>query len=192
MESPPRERPSASRLAPPPGGFFSFGAAPADQVRGQGVTRPGGVLVRPHHRGIGADGPAFPSASSQPAAARPGSSPRSHRVTSGDAGYRRSSSSRTPPADPATGSRPGPEEDPVDHRPVIGPPAALPRISRQERPQTFPLLITQIMTLQPLKHRTDLHDPATKIHGTRPKALESAGIKLGSVASDITGYPPRR
>jgi hypothetical protein len=35
-------------------------------------------------------------------AAGPGSSPRSHPQTSGDAGYRRSSSSRTAPADPAT------------------------------------------------------------------------------------------
>src|SRR5258708_27791065 len=68
---------------------------------------------------------------------------------------------------PPRAPSPGPEENPVDHHPVIRPPAALPRISRQERPQPLPLLISQIMTFQPLKHRTDLHDPLMKIHGTR-------------------------
>ena len=40
-------------------------------------------------------------------AARPGSSPMSHPLTSADAGYTRSSSSRTPLADRATGTPPG-------------------------------------------------------------------------------------
>src|SRR5512140_2515208 len=67
--------------------------------------------------------------------------------------------------------RPRPEQDPVDHLPVIGPPATPRRISGQQPPQPLPLLIGQIMTIQQIKHRTDLHDPATKIHGTRPRTM---------------------
>src|SRR5256885_3541371 len=64
--------------------------------------------------------------------------------------------------------RPGAEENPVNHRPVITPPAAPRRISGQEPPQALPFLISQVMAFQSVKHRTDLHDQATKIHGTRP------------------------
>src|SRR6266576_4609343 len=64
--------------------------------------------------------------------------------------------------------RPGAEENPVNHRPVITPPAAPRRISGQEPPQALPFLISQVMAFQSVKHRTDLHDPDTKIHGTRP------------------------
>src|SRR5450755_3311574 len=46
---------------------------------------------------------------------------------------------------PPRAARPGAEEDPVDHSPVIGPPAALPRISGQEHPQPLPFLISQVM-----------------------------------------------
>src|SRR5258705_12106380 len=46
---------------------------------------------------------------------------------------------------------PGPEEDPVDHLPVIGPPATARRISGQEPPQAIPLLISQIMAIQQIK-----------------------------------------
>src|SRR4249919_2417664 len=66
--------------------------------------------------------------------------------------------------------RPGPEEDPVNHPPMIRPPATAWRIGRQEHPQALPLLISQIMTIQLIKHHTDLHDPAAKIHGTRPSS----------------------
>ena len=48
-----------------------------------------------------------PAPHRNPPAAGPGSSPRSHPLTSGDAGYRPSSSSRTAPADPATGTPSG-------------------------------------------------------------------------------------
>src|SRR2546429_1056499 len=64
--------------------------------------------------------------------------------------------------------RSGAEENPVNHHPVITPPAPPRRISGQEPPQALPLLISQVMAFQSVKHRTDLHDPATKIHGTRP------------------------
>src|SRR5438046_5814070 len=71
---------------------------------------------------------------------------------------------------PPRASRPGPEEDPVDHLPVIRPPATPRRISGQEHPQALPFLISKVMAIQQIKHHTDLHDPATKIHGTRPSA----------------------
>ena len=87
--------------------------------------------------------------------------------------------------------RPRPEQDPADHLPVIGPPATPRRISGQQPPQAIPLLIGQIMTIQQIKHRTDLHDPAAKIHGTRPRAavgndlwrdwhLQCGGVGLGT------------
>ena len=75
-------------------------------------------------------------------AARPGSSPTSRPLTSGDAGYTRSSSSRTAPAGPATGTPPGSVE-PVDHQPVIIPPVPLPRMTRQQRHQPHPLRIVR-------------------------------------------------
>ena len=52
---------------------------------------------------------------------------------------------------------------------MIRPPATAWRIGRQEHPQALPLLISQIMTIQLIKHHTDLHDPAAKIHGTHPR-----------------------
>ena len=70
----------------------------------------------------------------------------------------------------ATG--PGPEEDPVDHHPVIGPPAAPQRIDGQEHPQPLPFLSRQIVADQSIKHRTDLHQPGIKIHGTRPSTSD--------------------
>src|SRR5689334_4656776 len=74
---------------------------------------------------------------------------------------------------------PGPEEDPVDHHPVIGPPAAARRTGRQEDPQPVPFLICQIMTVQLIKHPTDLHDPTIKIHGTRPSGGATRGSGTG-------------
>ena len=81
--------------------------------------------------------------------------------------------------------RPRPEQDPVDHLPVIGPPATPRRISGQQPPQALPLLITQIMTIQQIKHRTDLHDPAVKIHGTRPSAVFEVAVGAGSAAACV-------
>jgi hypothetical protein len=104
--SPPRERPSASR----PGraaGFLSFDGAPRGQLRGQRVAGPGGVLVRPHHGGIGADRPVLPLGFIAPSPQPAQDSPTSRPATSGDAGYRRSSSSRTHQASHATGSPSG-------------------------------------------------------------------------------------
>ena len=110
LVSPPRDRPSASR-------FLSFGCAPRAD-RGAQAPAPAapdphqpaaGAAPRPH---AGAPAPrSHPPRPSTPgprpdrtrSAADPGSSPRSHRRTSGDAGYKPSSSSRTAPADPATG-----------------------------------------------------------------------------------------
>src|SRR5512140_990088 len=92
--------------------------------------------------------------------------------------------------------RPGPEEDPVDHLAVIGPPATARRIGRQEPPQALPLLISQVMTIQLIKHRTDLHDPAAKIHRTRPRGrwgvldrrrCQSFGSGTLSITGSATG-----
>jgi hypothetical protein len=89
--------------------------------------------------------------------------------------------------------RPRPEQDPVDHLPVIGPPATPRRISGQQPPQPLPLLIGQIMTIQQIKHRTDLHDPAAKIHGTRPSGLADTvtGRTEGFLTLKAEGSPPR-
>src|SRR6516162_10549768 len=59
VDSPPRERPSASRTARATR-FLSFDGAPRDQLRGQLVPGSGGVLVRADHGGIGAEGPLRP------------------------------------------------------------------------------------------------------------------------------------
>jgi len=40
---------------------------------------------------------------------------------------------------------PGPEEDPVDHQPVIIPAVLQPRMPRQQRLQPCPLRITEVM-----------------------------------------------
>src|SRR6266516_7929513 len=86
--------------------------------------------------------------------------------------------------------RPGAEENPVNHRPVITPPAAPRWISGQEPPQALPLLISQVMAFQSVKHRTDLHDPDTKIHGTRPSGRpRRAAHRGGRVA--VAGHALR-
>ena len=93
-------------------------------------------------------------------------------------------------------ARPGPEEDPVDHLAVIGPPATARRISGQQPTQAVPLLTGQIMAIQQIKHRTDLHDPAVKIHGTRPRAdqrirfddIAAVVFYLKAVSWSIPGY----
>src|SRR6266566_9642617 len=84
--------------------------------------------------------------------------------------------------------RPGAEENPVNHRPVITPPAAPRRISGQKPPQALPLLISQVMAFQSVKHRTDLHDPATKIHGTRPR--RSPVATASRYSARVSGSPP--
>jgi hypothetical protein len=68
---------------------------------------------------------------------------------------------------PSTGPRSGPEEDPVDHHPVTGPPATPRRIGGQESPQPLPFLVSQVMAIQSIRHCTDPHPPGIKIHRTR-------------------------
>jgi hypothetical protein len=72
------------------------GAVPRRRAGAHGppwhLPRPSTPCLAPHHSQRGAG---------------PGSSPRSRPPTSGDAGYRQFSSSRTVPADPATGIPPG-------------------------------------------------------------------------------------
>ena len=76
---------------------------------------------------------------------------------------------------PPGAAGPGPEEDPVDHHPVVQPPAAPRRIGAQKAPRPLPFLIRQIVAIQSIRHRTDLHQPGIKIHGTRPNA--DPGVK---------------
>src|SRR5512132_158786 len=83
---------------------------------------------------------------------------------------------------PPRAARPGPEEDPVDHLAVIRPPATPRRISGQEHPQAPPLLISQVMAIQQIKHHTDLHDPAAKIHRTRPRCISMSVAVLSLIA----------
>ena len=45
---------------------------------------------------------------------------------------------------------PGPEEDPIDHHPVVIPPVPWPRMHRQQRLQPRPLHISQVVPLQPV------------------------------------------
>jgi len=62
--------------------------------------------------------------------------------------------------------RPGPPQHPVHHRPVIGPPPTPTRRPiRQQRLQTLPLSVGQIMTI---KHGEDLPHPNIKILQTHP------------------------
>src|SRR3954464_14971146 len=61
---------------------------------------------------------------------------------------------------------PGPPQDPVDHLPVIVPPAAAARRPvRTHRLQPDPLRISQIVTIE---HRPGLPNPPAKIGETRP------------------------
>src|SRR6266487_3754376 len=72
---------------------------------------------------------------------------------------------------------PGTEDHPVDHRPMAPPPATSPRRGRGQQPlQPLPLLVRQIMTIQPLTHTQTVYQyPSIKIHGTRPSRRGRAG-----------------
>jgi hypothetical protein len=165
--SPPRERPSASR----PGraaGFLSFGAAPCEQVRGQGAAGPGGVLVRADHGGIGTDRPVLPlgliTAGPQPVQdLLLGPVPR----TSGDAGYRWSSSSRIPRERPARGTRSGSGRR-SRRSPSGGSATGRSAADRRAGSPAAAPIPCQVMTIQSIRHCTDLHQSGAKIHGTTP------------------------
>jgi Resolvase, N terminal domain len=122
------------------------------------LRRPGRMLMGPGDRGISADRPVLAlgliTAGPQPVqdllpgpVQGPAAMPVIDRLPVPEA------LRQVPPRAPC----PGPEEDPVDHRPVIGPPAAPRRIRRQEHPKTLPFLIGQVMAIQAIEHRTDLY-----------------------------------
>ena len=150
MESPPRERPSASR-ADRADGFLSFGSAPCDQLSGQLMPGAGGMLVRADHGGIGADrplwslGPIAPYPQPvQDLPPGPVQGPAAMPVISGlpvPVLTRQITPAGT-----------GPEQDPVDHHPVIGPPPAPPRIGGHHRQQPLPFLTGQVMPVQAIIH----------------------------------------
>lgn len=167
-------------------GHGSFGVIPARRwsiqrvYKASGVTAgrrragPGRVLMGPHDRRVDPARPVLaPRPGHSPPATHPGSSPRYRPVTSGDAGYRRSSSSRNTRADPATANPSGSPDHPVDHTAVLSPtptPAGSP--IGQQRFQPCPLLISRVMAI---KHTDDLSETPQKIHRTRPKGLMAAG-----------------
>src|SRR3954451_10255468 len=75
---------------------------------------------------------------------------------------------------------PGPPQDPVDHLPVIVPPAAAARRPvRQQRLQPDPLRISQIVTIE---HRPGLPTPPAKIGETRPSTASSLEATLPTAA----------
>src|ERR1035441_3349274 len=163
--SPPRDRPIASRPD-----FLSFAKAPCGVISSRDAAGAGRVLMGPGDGGVRADCPV-------PALGLVASGPQPVQdllpgPVQGPAAMPVIDGLPVPEAlgqVPPRAACPGTEEDPVDHRPVIGPPAAaLLRTARQEHPQALPFLIGQVMTIQSVKHRTGLHDPASKIHGTRP------------------------
>jgi hypothetical protein len=150
--SPPRERPSASRPGRG-GGLSSFGGALGDQLRGQRVPGPGGVLVRPDDGGVRAEGPVLPfgfiAPGLQPAQdLLPGPVQRPAAMPVIDGLPVPVLRGQVPPR--AAGPRP--EQDPVDHHLVITPPAPLPGISGHYRRQLLPVLITEIVPIQAIIH----------------------------------------
>jgi hypothetical protein len=171
--SPPRDRPIPSRPD-----FVSFARAPRAIISSRGTAGAGRMLMSTGDGGVRADRPV-------PALGliAPGPQPVQDLLpgpVQGPAAMPVIDGLPVPEAlrqIPPRAARPGPEEDPVDHRPVISPPATtLLRTGRQQHPQALPFLIGQIMAIQAIRHRTGLHDPASKIHGTRPNgALPQPG-----------------
>src|SRR6516162_1842188 len=108
------------------------------------------MLMRPHHRGVGRDRPrparGLVAPGPQPVQDHlpgpvpgPAAMPVIDRLPVAEA-FR-----QVAPRAPG----PGPEEDPVDHQPVIIPPVPLPRMPRQQRLQPRPFHITEVMPPQP-------------------------------------------
>jgi hypothetical protein len=205
--SPPRERPKASRswsVAP----SLSFDAAPcgrlgvADDLHGglsgqmRRRTTPGtrGMLMRPHHRRVGAHRPprVGPTLSGLVAATAqliqdltPGALGRPAAMSVIDGFPVPVATRQIPPRAPG----PSPPQHPVDHRPVIGPASTPTRHAiRQQRRQPSPLPISQIMTI---KHTDDLPDPPQEIHGTRPSPRRAArGVGGAPAATRRAAAPP--
>jgi len=124
-------------------GFLSFDPALSYQLGRRCPARPRSVQVRPEHRGIRAKRPARALAAVAPG---PGSCPTSRRATSGGAARTRLPGAVLAGQVPPRAPGPGPEQDPVDPRPVIVPQPARPPAPRQQRLQPRPLLIGQVMT----------------------------------------------
>jgi hypothetical protein len=57
---------------------------------------------------------------------------------------------------------------------VITPPAPLAGIGGHHRCQPLPFLISQVMPIQAIIHRPDLHQPEPKIYRTRQIALRAS------------------
>src|ERR1019366_3690719 len=135
--------------------------------------------------------PPRPSAPSPPPhhsrpAARPRSSPANRHLTSGDTGYKLSSSSRTAPAGPATGTPPGPGGTLRRSPPGGHSTGALPRMIRQQRLQQRPLRITEIRSIQPAIIHSEIQAETTlKIYGTRPTGHALARTRLEHTSAAV-------
>ena len=128
----------------PPGRISCHSLKPRAVIGGPGAAGAGRMLMGPGDRGIGADRPVLALGLIAPGPQPvqdllpgPVQGPAAMPATD------RPFSSRSPPQVPPRAPRPGPEEDPVDHRPVIGPPPSPRRISRQQHPKALPFLIGQ-------------------------------------------------
>jgi hypothetical protein len=73
----------------------------------------------------------------------------------------------------------GPEQDPVEHQPVIIPPVPLPRMSWQQRLEPRPLRVTQVMPPQPvIIHGTTQAETPAKIYETRSSGARNQNLTL--------------
>ena len=116
---PARDRPIASRPD-----FVSFAKAPREVIGSPSAAGPGRMLMRPRDGGIRADRPVAALGLITPGPQPvqdllPGPVQRPAAMPVIDGLPVPEALRQVPPRAP----RPGPEEDPVDHRPVIGPPA---------------------------------------------------------------------
>jgi hypothetical protein len=87
---------------------------------------------------------------------------------------------------------PGPEEDPVNHQPVIIPPVPMPRMTWQQRLPPRPLRISQVMPLEPfIIHGAIKAETPGNIYETRSRPRRSGTVVAWSEwwSSDALGDP---
>lgn len=129
-------------------GILVIRCCPPAQVRGQRAAGTGRMLVRTHHRGIHADRPARAPGPHHTGLITPGLRHLQDHLPGPVIGPAAMPLIHRQPVAvlfrqvPPGAARPGPEQDPIDRLPVISPPAATPRIARQQRRQPLPLLIS--------------------------------------------------
>jgi hypothetical protein len=174
VPSPPREQPSASRPAWPPGRFLSSGPAPPGQFRGQRPARARGVLAPAHHGATRAHRPALApgllTPSPQPIQdLRPGPTQRPAAMPPTDGAPVPEPLRQAPP--PAPG--PGTEKDPINHRTVIVPRCPCHGCAGNNGASHTHPSPDKSWRFSRSPTRNDLHQPHAKIYTTRPRWLVS-------------------